>query len=125
MIVIDASALLDAIDGRRTVIERIRGEDLHAPHLLDIEMLSALRRLVAGGRFDEPRAIRALAVLDQSDIRRHAHTPLLDAVWSLRDSVSAYDAAYVALAAALDVPLVTTDRKLGAVSGMPCAVEVL
>jgi predicted nucleic acid-binding protein len=125
MIVIDASAFIDAVDGRHSVIDRIQGEDLHAPHLLDVEVASALRRLVSAGRFDESRAAATLAVLDQGDIRRHAHTPLLGAVWSLRDRVSAYDATYVALAAVLDAPLVTTDRKLLAAPDLPCVVEAL
>lgn len=123
MIVIDASAFIDAVDGRSAIIERIRGEDLHAPHLLDVEVLSALRRLVATGRFDETQALRALSVLDQADIRRYPHTQLLGAIWSLRERVSAHDAAYVALASALDAPLVTSDRKLAGVLGLPCIVE--
>jgi predicted nucleic acid-binding protein len=63
-------------------------------------------------------------VLAQADIRRHPHTPLIDTIWSLRHSVSAYDAAYLALATVLDAPLVTTDRKLASLRGLPCTVEV-
>lgn len=124
MIVIDASAFLDAVDGRRSVIDRIDGEDLHAPHLLDVEVLSALRRLVASKRLAEGTAAGFRGVLAQADIRRHPHTPLMDMMWSLRHAVSAYDATYVALATALGAPLVTTDRKLAGVSGLPCTVEV-
>jgi predicted nucleic acid-binding protein len=124
VIVIDASAFLDAVDGRQAVIDRIAGEDLHAPHLLDVEVLSALRRLVAGERLDPLRAANVRAVLAQSDIRRHPHTLLLDVIWTLRDRVSAHDAAYVALATVLDAPLVTTDRKLAGMPGLPCAVDV-
>lgn len=124
MIVIDASAFLDAVDGRRVVIDRIDGEDLHAPHLLDVEVLSALRRLVASRRLDDARAAAYRNVLARADIRRHPHTPLIDSIWSLRQAVSAYDATYVALASVLDAPLVTTDRKLAGVSGLPCTVEV-
>ena len=124
MIVIDASAFLDAVDGRQSVVDRIAGEDLHAPHLLDVEVLSALRRLVAGERFDQQRADDTRRLLESGDIRRHPHTDLLGIIWSLRNRVSAYDAAYVALAAALDAPLVTTDRKLASVAGLPCTVEM-
>jgi predicted nucleic acid-binding protein len=124
VIVIDASAFLDAIDGRRSVIERVDGEDLHAPHLLDVEVLSALRRLVANDRLSGQRAIGFRSVLVRADIRRHPHTPLVDLIWSLRDRVSAYDATYIALATVLDAPLITTDHKLAKLSGLPCAVEV-
>ena len=124
MIVVDASAFIDAVDGRRSVVERLVDEDIHAPHLIDVEVLSALRRLVARDRVSEQRAASALNVLEQADIKRHPHGPLLGVIWSLRDRVSAYDATYVALAAALDVPLVTTDRKLAKVTGLPCMVEV-
>ena len=125
MIVLDASAFIDAIDGRRAVIERLVGEDIHAPHLLDVEVASALRRFVAEGRFDEDRADRALDILERGDLHRHEHTPLLRISWELRHVISAYDAAYVSLAAVMSVPLVTTDRKLASVPGLPCAVEAL
>lgn len=125
MIVVDASALIDAIDGRPGVIERLADEDLHAPHLIDVEVASALRRLVATDRLDQQRAVVALQVLEQAEIHRHPHQPLLPIIWSLRDRVSASDAAYVALAAALQAPLVTTDRKLAGLPGLPCAVEGL
>lgn len=123
MIVIDASAFLDAVDGRQSVIERMDGEDLHAPHLLDVEVLSGLRRLVANERISHERAVGFRRVLVQADIRRHPHTPLIDMVWSLRNQVSAYDATYVALATVLGAPLITTDGKLAKLSGLPCAVE--
>jgi predicted nucleic acid-binding protein len=124
VIVLDASAFLDTVDRRRAVIDRLAGEDIHAPHLIDVEVASALRRLVATGRIGEARARAALRVLQQADIRRHPHQPLLPVIWSLRDRVSAYDATYVALATALEATLVTTDRRLASVAGLPCAVEV-
>ena len=124
MIVIDASAFLDAVDGRQSVIDRVGGEDLHAPHLLDVEVLSALRRFVANDRLDRQRAAAFRNLLVRADIRRHPHTPLVDLIWSLRHRVTAYDAAYLALATALDAPLVTTDRKLAKLPGLPCTVEV-
>lgn len=125
MIVLDASAFIDAVDGRHAVIERLAGEDVHAPHLLDVEVMSALRRLVAAGRLDAERAMQALRLLEQGDIHRHPHRSLLDIAWSLRDRVSAYDAAYVALAAVLDAPLVTSDRRLAGVGNLPCEIEVV
>lgn len=125
MIVIDASAFIDAVDGRPDVVERLVDEDVHAPHLLDVEVLSALRRLVAAGRLDEQRAAEALRILEKGDIHRHPHTPLLPIIWSLRDRVSPYDASYVALAAALHAPLLTTDRKLTNIPRLPCDFVVL
>jgi len=124
VIVIDASALIDAVDGRIPVLARLENEDIHAPHLIDVEVASALRRLVAGGRFEQHRAAAVLTTLELADIKRHPHSPLLSLIWSLRDRVSAYDATYVALATVLDAPLVTTDRKLAGVPGLACVVEV-
>ena len=125
MIVLDASAFIDAVDGRQAVIGRLVDEDIHAPHLLDVEVASVLRRLVAQGRFDEGCADRALSILERGDIHRHEHTPLLRIGWELRHRVSAYDAAYVSLAAVMGIPLVTTDRKLAGMPDLPCAVEAL
>ena len=125
MIVLDASAFIDAVDGRREVIERLAGEDIHAPHLLDVEVANALRRLVAKGRFDEGRADRALDTLERADIHRHEHTPLLRRGWELRHQVSAFDAAYVSLATVMGVPLVTTDHKLASAPNLPCTVEAM
>ena len=124
MIVIDASAFLDVVDGRQPVIDRIAGEDLHAPHLLDVEVLSAVRRLVANERISDQRAIGLRSLLMQADIRRHPHTPLVEMIWMLRNRVSAYDASYLALATVLDAPLVTTDSKLAKLSGLTCSIEV-
>ena len=125
MIVIDASAFIDASDGRRDVIDRVAGEDIHAPHLLDVEVSSALRRLERTGRLSPGRSLATLAFLEHADIKRHPHRPLLREIWSLRGQLSAYDAVYVALAAALDAPLVTTDRKLASLPGLPCVVARL
>jgi predicted nucleic acid-binding protein len=124
VIVLDASAFVDAVAGRTSVVDRLEGEDIHAPQVIDVEVLSALRRFVATGRVDVERVADALGILEPSDIHRHPHTPLLRLAWPLRDTVSAYDAAYVTLAAALDVPLVTADRRLAMVPNLPRVVEV-
>lgn len=125
MIVVDASAVVDALGGHPKLLARAVGEEMHAPHLLDIEVASAFRRLVAEGSIDDTVAARALAVLAKADIHRHGHVALLPPIWALRAAVSPYDAAYVSLAAALQAPLITTDRKLAAAPGLPCAIEVL
>ena len=124
MIVLDASAFIDVVDGNREVADRLADAEVHAPHLLDVEVASGLRRLVAAGRIDHFRAKRGLTVLAQADIHRHPHTPLLELVWSLRDRVAPYDAVYVALATVLEVPLVTTDARLAGAHGLACTVEL-
>ena len=124
MIVLDASAFVDAVDGNRAVIERLSGEEVHAPHLLDVEVTSALRRLVGAGRLDGSHAVAALAALETADIHRHPHTPLLGLIWSMRDTIAPYNGAYVALATALQAPLITTDRKLAANPNLQCTVEL-
>ena len=125
MIVLDASAYVDGAFGNQAVRARLEDEDVHAPHLLDLEAASALRRLVAADEIEEKRAAEALAMLGAADIHRHPHTPLLGLIWDRRDTLTPYDAAYVALATVLRAPLVTTDRKLAAAPGLPCTVELI
>lgn len=129
MIVVDASVLAPALaddgaDGDR-VRERLRGERLVAPELVDLEILSTLRRAARGGQLDERRSGQALDDLAALPLRRVSHQPLLSRVWELRDNLTAYDAAYVALAEALDALLLTADRAMGKVGGIRCEVEVL
>lgn len=129
MIVVDASVLApaladDGIDGDR-VRERLRGEQLVAPELVDLEILSTLRRAVRGGRLDERRWGQALDDLAALPLRRVSHLALLSRVWELRDNLTAYDAAYVALAEALDALLVTADGAMKKANGIRCEVEVL
>ena len=130
MIVLDASAVLELLLGTeqgRHVASRIAdpGLGLHAPHLLDVEVAQALRRYVRGGEVDEPSARAVLDDLRALDMERHAHEPLLDRVWSLREILTAYDALYVALAEALDTRLLTCDRRLGGAPGLKARVEVM
>lgn len=125
MIVLDASAYVDGILGNQVVRTWLVDEDVHAPHLLDLEAASALRRLVTAEEIEESRAVDALATLGEADIHRHPHTPLLGLIWDMRDTVTPHDAAYVALATALRAPLVTTDRRLAAAPGLPCTVELI
>lgn len=125
MIVIDASVLVDAFIGDVATVTRISGEELHAPHLIDLEVASALRRLAATGRTDDSAGRRLVAVLADADLHRHSHRELLGPIWELRSNLSAYDAAYVALATALDAPLITTDTTMAAAPGLTCAVELI
>ena len=129
MIVVDASVLVVALgsDGRDGVRhrDRLRGERLAAPHLVDVEVVAAWRRLAGVGRLEEQRLALARADLRSLAIDRVPHGPLLERVWDLRANLTAYDATYVALAEMLDAPLVTADSRLAGAPGVRCSVEVL
>ena len=129
MIVVDASVVVSALgddgdDGERAR-GRLRGERLVAPHLIDLEVVSAWRRLAAAGELDDRRVGLAIADLAAMPIARVAHTGLIGRCWELRSSVTTYDATYVALAEAMAVTLLTADRRLAAAPGIECTVEVL
>jgi predicted nucleic acid-binding protein len=129
MIVVDASVLAtalgdDDVDGDR-FRARLRGESLSAPELIDLEVASALRRQSASGLLNDRRAAQALSDLIELPMRRVPHRHLLARSWELRDNLTVYDASYVALAEALDLPLVTADRRLARAAGIGCVVEVL
>lgn len=129
MIVVDASVLAPALaddgdDGDRAR-ERLRGEELAAPALVDLEVVSTLRRAARSGRLDDRRSAQALADLIALPLRRVPHLRLLPRVWELRDNLTAYDAAYVALAEALGALLLTADGPLSRATGVSCDVEVL
>lgn len=129
MIVVDASALTvalgdDGADGR-TARARLQGESLAAPELVDLEVASALRRLVAAGSMSAGRAGMALTDLTELPMQRASHRPLLSRCWELRQTITVYDAAYVALAEVLQVVLVTADGRLSRAPGVGCAVELV
>ena len=129
MIVVDASVIVTALaddgnDGDR-VRQRLREERLVAPHVIDLEVASAWRRLAAAGALDERRVGLALADLLALRLERVGHGPLLGRCWELRTTLTIYDVAYVALAEALDTTLLTADRRLADAPGSRCAVEVL
>jgi predicted nucleic acid-binding protein len=100
------------------------GGQLHAPHLVDVEITHVLRRLVQRGRLTSARAAQALEALESLRLRRWPHLPLLGRMWSLRDNLTAYDAAYVALAESLPAPLVTRDARLAGAPGLRTPVEL-
>jgi len=129
VIVVDASVVLPALadqghDGERAR-GRLAGERLVAPALVDLEVLSGLRRARRAGRVGDVRARQVLMDLTALPMGRIGHIPLLARVWSLRDNLSSYDAAYVALAEGLAAPLLTADARLGRAAGVLCDVEVL
>lgn len=125
MIVIDASAAAAALLNDGQARRLIAIEAVHAPHLVDAEVVSVLRRQVAAGLLNSAKARRALDVWSRIGLIRYAALPLLDRVWELRDAVSAYDAMYVALAENLDCALVTADARLSRANGPRCAITVV
>ena len=130
MIVVDASAviewLLQTATGIRVEARVLaRAETLHAPHLLDVEVAQVLRRLVAAGKLTATRAREALDDLADVAVARYPHTVLLSRIWELRDNLTAYDVAYVALSEALDAPLVTCDEKIADAPGHGARVDVI
>jgi predicted nucleic acid-binding protein len=129
LIVVDASALLEVLlrtESAAVVEARLfTGETLHAPHLLDLEVAQVLRRYERAGELPAGRGGEALEDLASIRIERYPHHLFLSRVWALRSNATAYDACYLALAEALDAPLVTRDRRLAAVPGHGARVEVL
>jgi predicted nucleic acid-binding protein len=129
MIVLDTSAVVDWLlqtpVGQR--IERriyAHSDTLHTVHLLDVEFAQVLRRLVHEGTLQPKRAQEAIEDLIALRIARYAPVLLLNRIWQLRHNLTAYDAAYVALAEELKAPLITRDRRLAAAPGHAAAVEV-
>jgi predicted nucleic acid-binding protein len=130
VIVVDASALLEVLlrtPAAKMVERRLFAsrQTLHAPHLLDVEVAQVIRRYAAVREIDAERGLAALADLADFPIRRYPHGFLLPRVWELRNNLSAYDAVYVALAEALDAPLLTRDRRLAAAAGRHSPIELV
>ena len=130
MIVLDASAAIEwllqspagiKIDKRIFSVS----ESLHVPHLLDIEVAQVLRRYVREKIIPAQRGREALEDLDGLPLSRYSHDFLITRVWELRSTLTAYDAVYVALAEALDAPLLTCDRRLASASGHSADVEIV
>lgn len=129
MIVLDASAVLELLLQTAIglkVAKRIATADetLHAPHLVDLEVAQVLRRRETSRTLSRSRAEQAIADFSDLDLTRYPHSALLPRIWALRKNVTAYDAAYLALAEALDAPLLTTDARLAKSPGHGARVEV-
>ena len=126
--VIDASAALEVFLRTPLGLRRageVFGQERHAPALLDIEFTQVLRRLTFAGEIQQDWAKLALEAFRDTRIIRYSHVPLLERIWELRDSASAYDAAYIALAEALDLPLFTCDAKLARSHGHNARIVLL
>lgn len=125
MIVLDASAAVSALLNDGDARRLMASESLHAPHLIDVEVLSALRRQTPAGELSDEDATELLDVWRRLGATRYAAGPLLPRAWALRDSVTAYDATYVALAEQLNCTLVTADARLAGASGKRCPTTVV
>ena len=130
MQVLDASVLVEILlqtplGIRHTDRVLDRNDSLHAPHLLDLETLQAIRRLTLAGEISAGRAEAALIALLDLELSRHEHTPFIGRIWELRAAMTAYDAAYVALAEGLSAVLLTCDGKLARAHGHRAKIELL
>jgi predicted nucleic acid-binding protein len=130
VIVIDASALLEVLLNTPTserVADRMFADNdtLHAPHLLDLEVAQVLRRYTFSGQMNAERSEQALEDLADLPLNRYPHDVFLFRIWALRRNLTAYDAAYVALAEALNAPLITRDAALARASGHRARIEVI
>jgi predicted nucleic acid-binding protein len=127
--VVDASVLVLALAGgkraRRALDAVSAGGELHAPHLVDVEVTNALRSLVLRGEISEDLALQARLDLEDMPVTRYPHGGLLERAWHLRHRISAYDGVYVALAELLDAPLLTADGRLARAGGHGVTVELL
>jgi predicted nucleic acid-binding protein len=130
VIVLDASAAVEWLLGLPLGAEvgvRLAAVDrsMHAPHLLAVEVAQVLRRYVAAGEITAGRGTEALVDLADLDVVHHPHEPLLPTMWRLRSNLTSYDSAYVALALALDAPLVTLDAGIAAAPGHSAHVDLI
>jgi predicted nucleic acid-binding protein len=128
MLVVDTSAVLEALSARDPapgLIERLAGDgDLHAPHLIDTELLHALRRMGIKREITDERAADARSDFAELALVRYPHQPLNDRVWELRHNLTAYDATFIALAEVLAAPLITCDGRLASAPGHNAQIEL-
>lgn len=130
MIVVDASAVIEVLlrtEASWRIEERIFSaeETLHAPHLLDLEVAQVLRRYCGSGEIDSVRGQEAIDDFGDFPITRYPHHLFLTRIWQLRNNMTAYDAAYVALAEALTVPLLTCDARLASAPGNSAEIDLM
>ena len=126
---LDASAVLEVLlrtQAGAKIEARVfqRGETLHAPHLIDVEIAQALRRYAASGQVSAARCAEALEDWRAFRVHRYPHEAMLNRVWDLRANLTAYDAAYVALAEALEAPVLTCDARLARAPGHGAKIEL-
>lgn len=126
----DASIILEVLlrtKSAQTIEKKIfsRGQTLHAPHLIDVEISQVIRRYTSAGELTQERGFQAIEDLMEFRFSRYSHEILLPRIWELRANMTAYDAAYVALAEVLDAPLLTRDAKLARSTGSIARIELI
>lgn len=126
MIVLDNSALIEYLVGDNEIGRRVRhllaGQEVAVPHVIELECLSVLRRLVRHGNLDSIRAEEAFELFRRLPLHRHDHASSLARIWELRHNMTPYDAAFAALAEQVGASLVTADRKFEKTPGLRCQV---
>lgn len=129
MIVVDNSVLVNALTEAGTLGEaarqRIEGEELAAPCLIDVEFASTIQGLHLGQKISFEDGQRAISFMSRIPVHRVPHQGLLNRIWELRCNYSAYDATYVALAEFFSVPLITSDVRLARGNGAKCPIELV
>jgi len=129
VLVVDASilavALLDDGANGDALRARLRGEDLAAPSIIDLEVLSVWRGLARSGQLDARRAALAVDDLRVLPLQRVDPTVLIERCWELREDLTVYDASYVALAEAMQAALITGDRRIARAPGPLCSIELV
>lgn len=125
MIVADASAAVAALTSDGLARERLSRLPIHAPHLIDYEVVSAMRRRVISGAITAAEGRHAISQWTRIGVERYPAGGLLTRMWELQLNLTAYDAAYAALAEALECPLVTADGRLANAPGVRCEVQVV
>src|SRR5262249_10847188 len=125
VIVVDASAAIGGLLRDGPARDRLAAEALHAPHVLDVEVLDVVRKLVLRGALSADDGASWIARWQRFGVSRYATVGMLDRMWELRHNASARDAAYVALAEALGCHLLTADRRLAAADGPRCTIELV
>jgi len=125
LVVVDASAIVDALLGAEDVLHVLERDSIHAPVSVDAEVLHAIRRQWFAKLIKDLNALGAVESFRAMDITRHPVQPLVERMWALRRNITAYDAGYVALAESLHVPLLTRDWRLAHASGHAAAIEYI
>ena len=125
MIVVDASAAVAALLHRGPARQALAADHLHAPYLVDSEVVSTLRRLLSTAQIESEAAWAALETWRRLGLARYAVIGMIERIWELRDNLSAYDASYVALAEQLGCALLTCDGRISRAAGVRCPITVV